>query len=69
MAAQGPFARAEPLFLADVIAAVARGKTELPGAATFADGLACMRVLDAARASHAAARWTAVDTGPSRDAD
>lgn len=45
----GPFARILPLYLRDVVAAVAAGATELPGAATFADGLATMRVLDAAR--------------------
>ena len=51
----GPFARALPLFLRDVIDTVRAGRTELPGAATFADGLATQRVLDAARRSAAAA--------------
>jgi predicted dehydrogenase len=47
----GAFAACEPLFLADVVAAVARGESTLAEAATFADGLACMRVLAAARES------------------
>lgn len=49
----GAFARTLPLFLRDVVRTVASGKTTLPGAATFADGLAVQRVLDAARASAA----------------
>lgn len=48
-----PFARALPLFLRAVLAAVREGRTEVEGAATFADGLAVQRVLDAARASAA----------------
>ena len=57
----GPFARALPAYLADVVAAVREGRTEIPGAATFADGLATQRVIDAARASHAAGGgWTEV---------
>lgn len=50
----GAFAACEPLYLKDVISAVARGATELSEAATFTDGVACMRVLDAARRSSAA---------------
>lgn len=49
--AAGPFAALEPLFLADVIGAVTRGDRALEHAATFQDGVACMRVLDAARRS------------------
>ena len=49
--AYGPFAALEPLFLADVIGAVMRGDGEVAHAATFDDGVACMRVLDAARRS------------------
>ena len=58
-ASYGAFGRAEPMFLRDVLAAVAEGRSELPGAATFADGLACMRVLDAARASDEQGGWVA----------
>jgi len=49
----GAFAACEPLYLKDVIDAVARGAVELPEAASFLDGLACMRVLEAARRSSA----------------
>ena len=55
--ATGPFAACEPLFLADVVDCVARGASELPGAATFEDGLACMRVLEAARRSSKSGDW------------
>lgn len=58
----GPFARCEPLFLKRVIAAVAAGATTLEGAATFSDGLACQRVLDAARESARKASW--IDCSP-----
>lgn len=51
MGATGAFAACEPLFLKDVIAAVAAGRTELAEAASFEDGLKCMRILDAARKS------------------
>ena len=57
LAKYGVFGRAEPLFLRDVLAAVRAGRSEVPGAATFEDGLACMRVLDAARASDANSTW------------
>jgi predicted dehydrogenase len=57
LARYGPFGRAEPLYLRAVLDAVAEGRSELPGAATFADGLACMQVLDAARESDASGRW------------
>ena len=49
----GPFARALPAFLEDVLAAVREGRTQIDGAPTFEDGVATQRVLDAARASHA----------------
>lgn len=49
----GGFAACEPLFLREVIDAVAAGRTQLAEAATFADGLACMKILDAARRSSA----------------
>ncbi|MFT5291626.1 MAG: putative dehydrogenase [Planctomycetota bacterium] len=49
----GPFGRSFPLFARDVIQAVAAGNPELPGAATFQDGLAVQKVLDAARRSSA----------------
>lgn len=53
----GPFARILPLYLRDLIGAVAEGATTLPGAATFADGLETMRVIDAARRSARDASW------------
>lgn len=43
------FARCEPLFLRDVVRAVAAGHTSLPPAATFVDGVGCVEVLAAAR--------------------
>lgn len=48
----GPFTRALPLFLRELLGAVRDG-TPLEGAATFADGLAVQRVLDAVRVSSA----------------
>jgi predicted dehydrogenase len=60
----GAFAACAPLFLADLLEAVREGRADLAGAATFADGLACMRVLDAARRSSAAGgRWVEVEPG------
>ena len=47
----GPFGRSFPLFARDVVGAVRDGAAELEHAATFADGLAVQRVLDAARRS------------------
>jgi predicted dehydrogenase len=59
MTASGGFAACEPLFLKDVIAAVAAGQTSIPEAATFQDGVACMRVLEAARySSSTGGGWT-----------
>jgi predicted dehydrogenase len=54
---QGIFARILPLYLKDVIAAVRDGQQVLEGAATFADGIATMRVLDAARRSASEGTW------------
>lgn len=48
---RGPFAAIEAPFLASVVEAVANGATEMADAATFADGLANVRVLEAARQS------------------
>ncbi len=48
---RGPFAALEVPFLTDVVEAVAGGRTELDEAATFADGLANVRILEAARQS------------------
>lgn len=48
---RGPFAALEAPFLTSVVEAVADGRTELAGAATFADGLTNMRILEAARRS------------------
>ena len=48
---RGPFAALEAPFLAAVVEAVAGGQTQLKEAATFADGLANVRILDAARRS------------------
>ncbi len=59
--AAGIFARCLPLYLKDVVGAVRDG-SELEDAATFADGLATQRVLDAARRSAAdTAGWEAAD--------
>jgi len=51
MPANSPFALGLPGFLRDVVEAVRAGRTEIAEAATFADGLAVQRVLDAARRS------------------
>ena len=48
---KGPFAALTGPFLSAVVEAVASGQTDVPEAATFADGLANMRVLEAARQS------------------
>lgn len=45
------FARAFVHHVPDIIAAISEGRTTVPDAATFADGLAVQRVLDAARSS------------------
>ncbi len=55
----GIFQRVLPLYLRDVLAATAAERTELPNAATFADGVQTMRVIDAARRSAASGRWEA----------
>lgn len=47
----GPFNALAPLFLEDLVRAVAAGESTLAEAATFADGLANMRILEGARAS------------------
>lgn len=47
----GPFARSLPLYLRALLEAVAEGRSAVADAATFADGLAVQRVLDAARES------------------
>lgn len=57
---RGIFARVLPLYLRDLVGSVAAGADELLGAATFADGLATMGVLDAARRSAAAETWEPV---------
>lgn len=46
------FPRCLPTYLRDVIQAVAAGRTEVPGAATFEDAVHVMDVMDAARQSH-----------------
>jgi predicted dehydrogenase len=48
---RGPFAALQTPFLAAVVEAVAGGQTRLEEAATFADGLTNVRILDAARQS------------------
>ncbi len=50
----GIFSRCLPLFLREVVAAVSEGKSHIDGAATFEDGLAVQRVLDASLRSAAA---------------
>jgi hypothetical protein len=54
----GIFARCLPLYLRDLIQAVGAGHTALDQAATFTDGLAVQRILDAARSSSAEGGWT-----------
>jgi len=49
----GVFGRCLPLYLRALIDALRAGESSLPEAATFADGLAIQRVLDAARSSAA----------------
>lgn len=51
MQAGGAFAGLSPAYLESLVRAVAAGETEVPEAATFEDGVACMRVLEAARRS------------------
>jgi len=55
---KGPFAALEAPFLCAVVEAVANGNTHVEEAATFADGLANVRVLEAARrSSQAGGGW------------
>ncbi len=55
---KGPFAALEAPFLAAIVEAVARNHTHVEEAATFADGLANVRVLAAARqSSQAGGTW------------
>ena len=55
---KGPFAALQVPFLAAVVEAVASGQTHVEEAATFADGLANVRVLAAAReSSQAGGTW------------
>lgn len=56
----GMFPRCLPTYLRDVLQAVAAGRSELPGAATFQDAVHVMDVMDAARASHREGRRVAV---------
>ena len=57
-----PFERTLPSYLASLLGAVRSGSTSVPGAASFADGLATQAVLDTARASNrAGSRWTPID--------
>ncbi len=58
---RGPFARSLPLYLSAVLGAVRTGSTELRGAATFHDGLATQRILDAARTSAKRGCWIPID--------
>ncbi|MFT5477325.1 MAG: putative dehydrogenase, partial [Planctomycetota bacterium] len=53
----GIFSRVLPLYLRDVLQAVRSESSTLEHAATFDDGLATMRILDAARASADGATW------------
>lgn len=60
MGMDGMFPRCLPTYLRDVIQAVADGRTEVPGAATFTDAVHVMDVMDAARASHREGQRVAV---------
>jgi len=53
----GVFSRVLPLYLRDVLQAVRTEATTLDHAATFEDGLATMRIIDAARASADTESW------------
>jgi predicted dehydrogenase len=50
----GAFGRSLPLYLRELLEAVSEARADVPDAASFADGLAVQRVLDAARRSSAA---------------
>jgi predicted dehydrogenase len=50
-------------FARAVVAALAAGRTDVPEAATFADGAATQAVLDAVRRSHERGRRTSIDHG------
>ncbi len=61
---RGPFAALEAPFLASVVEAVANGRTELEEAATFAEGLANVRIFEAARQSaRAGGGWVRHEMG------
>jgi predicted dehydrogenase len=49
----GGWSRGFMNFAREIVSALQAGKTEVPNAATFADGYKCQVVLDAARESHA----------------
>ena len=60
-----PWARAFLTYAAAIRDALQRGKTTIPGAATFEDGWRNQRVLDAVRESDRRGDWIAVDSiGP-----
>ncbi len=61
---RGPFAALEAPFLAAVVEAVAEGRIEVAEAATFADGVINVRVLEAARrSSRNNGRWVSCRDG------
>jgi len=61
-----PWARAFLLYAAAIRDAIANGKSEVPGASTFEDGLRNQLVLDAVRESARRADWVAVDAAATR---
>jgi predicted dehydrogenase len=54
------WSRGFTVFSREIVAALAEGRNEIEGAATFEDGHRTQLVLDAARASHASGRRVAV---------
>ena len=60
------WARAFLLYAAAIRDTLAAGKTELPGASTFEDGLKNQLVLDAVRESARRSDWVAVDAAATR---
>jgi predicted dehydrogenase len=55
--AEGSWSRAFTAFSKEIVEALREGRTEIPGAATFADGYQTQVVLDAARKSHERGCW------------
>jgi len=57
---EASWSRGFTVFSAAIVDALRAGRTTVPGAATFEDGVRIQRVLDAARTSQASGRWTPI---------